>query len=391
MEAKERLTRDPVGDARSGETWMPRHKAAVELTSVSISSRPVEVPVPSTHILTRNARMWQVIHDAVRVAPSNATVLIVGETGTGKELLASEIHRFSRRAHKPLTVINCAALAEPLVETELFGHVRGAFTGADRHKVGFFEAADGGTVFLDEIGEIGPLFQLKLLRVLEQREFNRVGDTRRLHTDIRFISATNRDLEAKVREGKFREDLYYRLNVVTLTLPPLRKRKEDIELLTCHFVELFARELDKPIRAISADVFQVLANHDWPGNVRELRNTIQRAVILCDTDVLTSDTLPEAIRHARDSDDMVGAQSIEFDERDFLCPFKDAKEKFLGQFEREYLIFHLKLNNGNVARTAQRTGIYGANLYDKLRRYQIDPNRFRSAGSVTNVVPLTAP
>lgn len=335
--------------------------------------------------------MWQVIHDAVRVAPSNATVLIVGETGTGKELLASEIHRFSRRSHKPLTVINCAALAEPLVETELFGHVRGAFTGADRHKVGFFEAANGGTVFLDEIGEIGPLFQLKLLRILEQREFNRVGDTRPLRTDIRFISATNRDLEAKVREGKFREDLYYRLNVVTLTLPPLRKRKEDIELLTCHFVELFARELEKPIRAISADVFQALANHDWPGNVRELRNTIQRAVILCNTDVLTIETLPESLRQACHSDSRGGGQTIEFDERDFLCPFKDAKEKFLGQFEREYLIFHLKLNNGNVARTAQRTGIYGANLYDKLRRYQIDPNQFRSAAGMINVVPLAVP
>jgi DNA-binding NtrC family response regulator len=174
-------------------------------------------------------------------------------------------------------------------------------------------------------------------------------------------------------------------------LPPLRKRKEDIELLTRHFVEMFAREMDKPIRSISSDVFQVLADHDWSGNVRELRNMVQRAVILCNGDILTSDALPETVRDDRHSHARLDVgQAMGFDEREFLCSFKDAKEKFLGQFEKEYLIFHLKLNNGNVARTAQRTGIYGANLYDKLRRYEIDPNQFRPQSEACNVVPLNA-
>jgi transcriptional regulator with GAF, ATPase, and Fis domain len=355
-----------------------------------IVEHPFGQRFPYSRIITTSQRLQNILNEATRVARSHATVLICGESGTGKELLATEIHRLSRRATKPLTIVNCAALSEQLVETELFGHVRGAFTGADRARVGFFEAADSGTVFLDEIGEIGPVFQLKLLRVLEQGEFNRVGDIHTYYTDIRFIAATNQNLEAKVREGKFREDLYYRLNVVALTLPPLRERKEDIGILARYFVQMFAREMEKRITWIAREVLDSLEFYDWPGNVRQLRNIIYRAVILCDGDTLTLDTLPSALHGRRSlSPEPVLVQGGGFDEQDFLCSFKEAKEKFLGQFEKEYLTFHLKLNRGNIARTAQRTGIYGANLYEKLRRYHIDPNQFRPSSKQGTLVPLT--
>jgi two-component system response regulator HydG len=219
---------------------------------------------------------------ASRVAPTRSTVLLTGETGTGKEVIAGLIHRLSPRAQGPLVKVNCAALPETLLESELFGHERGAFTGADRQRIGRFEQATGGTLFLDEVGDMSPATQAKLLRVLQEQEFHRLGGTRPLRTDARIVAATNQDLAERIREGVFREDLYFRLNVIQIHLPPLRERPEDLLALAHRFVHHFARELDRPVRGFSEGALRRLRSHRWPGNVRELHNAIERAVLLCE-------------------------------------------------------------------------------------------------------------
>jgi DNA-binding NtrC family response regulator len=219
---------------------------------------------------------------ARRVAPTRSTVLITGETGTGKELIASLIHRSSNRPDGPLVKVNCAALPETLLESELFGHERGAFTGADRQRIGRFEEASGGTLFLDEVGDASPAIQAKLLRVLHDQEFHRLGGTQILHTDARIISATNQDLVEMIATGSFREDLYFRLNVIQIQLPPLRERADDLLTLAHHFLEGFAKGLDRPLRGFEPEALQKLQAHDWPGNVRELHNAIERAALMSD-------------------------------------------------------------------------------------------------------------
>ena len=219
---------------------------------------------------------------ARRVAPSRSTVLVTGETGTGKELVAGIIHSFSPRESRAFVKVNCAALPETLLESELFGHERGAFTGADRQRIGRFEQADGGTLFLDEIGDMSPVTQAKLLRVLQDQEFFRLGGTRAIRTDVRIVAATNHDLERAIRTGRFREDLYYRLNVVAISLPPLRARPEDVEALAQHFLARFAADLGRPRTGFSAAALARIREHPWPGNVRELRNAVERAVLMAD-------------------------------------------------------------------------------------------------------------
>jgi two-component system response regulator HydG len=219
---------------------------------------------------------------AMRVAPTRSTVLITGETGTGKELIASLIHRSSPRAEGPLVKVNCAALPETLLESELFGHERGAFTGADRQRIGRFEQANGGTLFLDEVGDMSPATQAKLLRVLQEQEFQRLGGTRVLRTDARLISATNQDLATQMRAGRFREDLFFRLNVIRIHLPPLRERPDDLIALAHHFLQRFARDLGRPVRAFSDEALERIRSHAWPGNVRELHNTIERGVLMAE-------------------------------------------------------------------------------------------------------------
>ena len=243
-------------------------------------------------------RMKEVYQRIARVAPSDSTILIRGESGTGKELAALAIHRNSPRADKPFIAINCAALTETLLESELFGHEKGAFTGAVAQKKGKLELAEGGTLFLDEIGEMAPLLQAKLLRVLQQREYERVGGTRTLKADIRLIAATNRDLEAAIREGSFRQDLYYRLNVITLRTPPLRERREDIPLLAAYFATKYGERCKRPIRGIAPEARELLAAYDWPGNVRELENAIERAVVLGAGDWIQAEDLPETLLDA---------------------------------------------------------------------------------------------
>ena len=230
-----------------------------------------------------------------QVAQSNASVLLLGETGTGKELIANAIHRLSPRGSGPFVRVNCGALAENLLESELFGHVRGAFTGAIDNRIGRFEAAHTGTVFLDEVNSTTPKLQVKLLRVLQEHEFERVGDTQTIRVDTRVIAASNRDLPEEVEAGRFREDLYYRLNVVTIYLPPLRERREDIPELVAHFIRIYNQENDRHVPRIEPAAMQALVDYDWPGNVRELQNYIERAIVLAPGSELTRDLLPEAI------------------------------------------------------------------------------------------------
>ncbi len=243
--------------------------------------------------------MLDVFDTIAQVANSRATCLLLGETGTGKELIAKAIHFNSNRAEKPFIRVNCGALSGTLLESELFGHVRGSFTGAIRDKVGRFEAADGGTLFLDEIGTIDTALQVKLLRVLQEREFERVGDNRTMKVDVRIIAATNLELQEEVAKGRFREDLYYRLNVVTIYLPPLRNRREDIPRLIDFFCDRFNVENGKALRKISKEMLNVLVRYPWPGNVRELENAMERAVVLSRGDTLTEDLLPTALRALR--------------------------------------------------------------------------------------------
>jgi len=245
------------------------------------------------NIIGDHERMHKVFEIVEKVADTDSTILILGESGTGKELIAKAIHYNSYRRDRPFVPVNCAAIPSELLESELFGHEKGAFTNAIRTRVGRFELANGGTVFLDEIGDMNPLLQSKLLRVLQERQFERVGGVKTIKTDIRVIAATHQDLKMAVQQKKFREDLYYRLNVIPIRIPPMRERKSDIPLLAHHFLDYFNRSKKKRIRAISDEAMENLMGYDWPGNVRELENTIERVVILVDHDVITPQDLPE--------------------------------------------------------------------------------------------------
>ena len=250
--------------------------------------------VTTNQIIFQSAAMSEVINLSGRVASSSATVLLQGESGTGKELLARLIHNLSPRSESPMIVVNCAALSENLLESELFGHEKGSFTGASRRRIGRFEEADGGTLFLDEIGELSPAVQVKLLRFLQEREFQRVGGNRNIRSDVRIISATNRNLKGRIEDGTFREDLYYRLDVVRIAVPPLRERKEDLSPLIDHFLGRFAIANGKEIQGISPEARDLLLKYDYPGNVRELENIIERAVVITRGSVVTSRDLPFA-------------------------------------------------------------------------------------------------
>jgi two-component system NtrC family response regulator len=248
--------------------------------------------VTADRIIYKSPRMTELINMASRVAASRASVLIQGESGTGKELLARLIHQLSLRSGKPIIVVNCGALHENLLESELFGHEKGSFTGATSRRIGRFEEADGGTLFLDEIGELSPTVQVKLLRFLQEREFQRLGSNVNIRVDVRVISATNRDLEIQVAEGTFRADLFYRLKVITMALPPLRERKEDVPVLIDHYVEEFAKENGKTIQGLTSEARDLLLKYDYPGNVRELINILERAIVIARDEYITSDDLP---------------------------------------------------------------------------------------------------
>ena len=291
-----------------------------------------------------------------QVAPTNGRVLITGESGTGKELIAYAIHNLSSRHKAAFVKVNCAAIPADLIESELFGHERGAFTGASSRRIGKFEQADGGTIFLDEIADMSPSTQAKVLRVLEEQEFERVGGGQTVHVDVRVISATNKDLQEEIQGDTFREDLYYRLNVVPLHILPLRERVRDLPLLIDHFLSRFCRENQKPNMAIHENALKILSGYHWPGNVRELRNMVERLVILCPRETIEVDDLPVELNRRGDPSQV----STE-------TPLREAK----NEFEHHFIRNCLETNDWNITETARQLGIERTNLHRKMRQYDI--------------------
>ena len=306
----------------------------------------------------KSRRFLDVLKLAELVAPTDSTVLIQGESGTGKEVVARYIHNLSGRADGPFLSINCGALPENLLESELFGHVKGSFTGAVRDKQGLFAAARGGTFFLDEVGEMPPSLQIKLLRVLQEREVIPVGATETIPVDVRIVAATNRDLEEEVRRGHFRSDLFYRLNVIALELPSLRDRRDDLVLLIDHFFQEMAAEREMPPKALSSDALDAVMVYDWPGNVRELQNALEHAVVLSKGTLIDPGALPERITRRR---------------REPLVAERSSPNPSLEVIERAYIMWVLQAEGGNKTRAAEVLGIDPSTLYRKLSRYEEQP------------------
>ena len=303
------------------------------------------------NIVGKNPKM-QTIYDLVEnISKSDSTVLIQGESGTGKELIARAIHHLSPRKEKPFIIANCLAYAQNLLESELFGHEKGAFTGAIKRKRGRFELADGGTIFLDEIGEIPSTTQLLLLRVLQEKKFERVGAEDTITVDVRVIAATNRNLNQEMMDGRFREDLYYRLNVIPITIPPLRERKDDVPLLAKHFLEIYSNANGKHIRGFSEEVMQIFLDYDWPGNVRELQNVVEHAVILAKGEIITGIDLPHNLKES--------------------FPQTHAHISSLSDTEKILILKVLKETKGNKYQAAKKLGITRSTLYGKLRKHGI--------------------
>jgi Nif-specific regulatory protein len=314
------------------------------------------------NIIGNSAPIQQVYEQVTQVARSNTTVLIRGESGTGKEMIAHAIHYNSPRAKKPFVKVSCAALPESLIESELFGYEKGAFTGAQGTKKGRFELAEGGSLFLDEIGDLNPSTQVKLLRVLQEREIERLGGTASIRINVRLIAATHRPLEQLIEQGAFRSDLYYRLAVFTVFAPPLRERKPDIMLLADHFLEKYSREAGKRVRRISTPAIDMLTSYHWPGNVRELENTIERAVLVCDGGVIHGHHLPPTLQTAEASG---------------TSPRQSLAES-VEAFERDLLQDALKTSRGNCARAARQLDTTERVFNYKVRKYRIDVRRFKA-------------
>ncbi|MGE5784286.1 MAG: sigma-54 interaction domain-containing protein, partial [Myxococcales bacterium] len=308
---------------------------------------------------------------AVGVAATSSTVLILGESGTGKELTARAIHQHSPRSDKPFVAVNCSAIPVDLVESELFGHVRGAFTGATATREGLFEAANLGTIFLDEVGDLPPLAQVKLLRVLQEGEIKRVGSNETRSVDVRVIAATNVDLRSRIADGGFREDLYYRLNVVAISLPPLRDRQDDIPLLAYHFLRKYAARTGRNVHRISAEAMQALQSQTWPGNVRELENAIEYAIVFCRGEEIGPDAWPlsptanrsaDAARPNRESGGLVLPSGL------LDLPYRDAKQQAIDAFEVAYFDAVLRRAGGNVSEAARQAGLDRSNFRRAAKR-----------------------
>jgi two-component system response regulator PilR (NtrC family) len=315
------------------------------------------------NIIGRSEAMLEVFKMIETVARTNSTILLTGESGTGKGLVAQAIHFHSLRREKPMVSLNCGAMPEALLESELFGHMKGAFTGADANKKGLLEAAEKGTIFLDEIGEMSPVMQVKLLRVLQERRFRRVGGLEELQADIRVIAATNQDLARGVSEGRFREDLYYRINVIPIQLPPLRDRREDIPLIAEHFLTKFAEQMEKPVTAIARPTLELLMQYEWPGNIRELENVLERAVALEKTPAILPESLPPSIRAASPKNGVVAPDTLPEGGFDL--------EAHVKEIERGYIAQALERAGGVQVKAAEMLGMSFRSFRYYVKKYNL--------------------
>ena len=359
--------RDALESARGTIAYLERELAKKQETSWSAGrmrsqSREEELlsrlkpRLGFERFIGMSPNVLEALHIAAKAAQVDSTVLLLGESGTGKELVAEGIHYASKRRHGPFIRVNCGAIPSTLLESELFGHEKGAFTGAVKRKLGKFELANHGTIYLDEIGELDKNLQVKLLRVLQQKEFDRVGGEAPIHVDVRIIAATNRDLEAMVREGTFRDDLYYRLNVIPIILPPLRDRPDDIPLLVEHFIEKISKENKKDVRGITPDAMQMFMHYRWPGNVRELENVIERVITLMDTDLITAAMLPSYIKG-----DIAGRE-VQSLADDTVLPWEEYEKQIIANALRQGTSFNgaaklLRISHKTVAAKARKYGL----------------------------------
>jgi DNA-binding NtrC family response regulator len=347
-------------------------RRALERTRLSRENRILRARIERDfgfdNLIGSGPAMRRVFEMIQKVAETDLTVLIRGASGTGKELVAQALHQHSPRKDQPFVAVNCAAISRELVESELFGHEKGAFTGADARRAGRFEAADGGTVLLDEIGDMAPETQAKVLRVLEERSLERVGGTQPIEVDVRVVAATHRDLVAEVKEGRFREDLYYRLKVVDLDLPPLRERAEDLPALAQRFLEQVAERLGREKKQLSDQALARLFRHPWPGNVRELRNVIEQAAVLS-----SGESIEEADLNLSAEMDGGAAQLPHHAD----VPFSDAKKRAVEDFERSFLLRALRENDGNISRTAEAIGMVRQSLQQKIRELELRDEDWR--------------
>ncbi len=332
--------------------------------------RQRELPHQFDDFVGSSPRMKKVFQTIDQVADTNVDVLIIGETGTGKELVARSIHERSRRQNQQFVAVDCGAIPENLLESEFFGHEKGAFTGADSRRIGLLEFADGGTFFLDEIGELPLLLQAKLLRTLQERKLRRVGGREEIPIDVRIIAATARDLDEMIREKRFREDLYYRINVVRIDLPPLRQRGDDLGLIAEHFAQRFSREMGKQVVGISPEAYQVLSHYRWPGNIRELQNVIRRGIALTDRSLISLDDLPDAlVASAGQSEAEAPGQQA--------TGYFAQREACMNRFEKEYLTALLQKHGGNVKAAAAEAELPRGTLYRLMKNQGLDGDRFR--------------
>jgi len=319
------------------------------------------------NIIGKSKRMQEVYQIIEKVAPTDSTVLIYGESGTGKELVARAIHYNSLRKEKPFISVDCGALSESLLESELFGHVKGSFTDAVVTKPGLFDVANGGTFFLDEVGNISLSTQAKLLRVLQEREFKPVGGTKWKKVDIRIIAATNKDLKELIKKGTFREDLFYRLNIVPIFLPPLRERREDIPLLVSHFLRKYNRERKREVKAVSPEAMEFLINYSWPGNVRELENLIERLVVISEEDIIRPEHLPPSVR----GKSLPLQTEVPKSWEEVKKIKKKLQREIIEKIEKKFIIETLKKNNWNVTKSAKEVGMQRQNFQALMRKYNI--------------------
>ncbi|MBJ6726898.1 sigma-54-dependent transcriptional regulator [Geomesophilobacter sediminis] len=339
---------------------------ALAMTRLKEENASLRGLVLQSHEMIGSSPAMVKLREQIRmVAPTNASVLITGENGTGKELVARSVHFHSQRREKPFIEINCAAIPEELIESELFGHERGAFTGAVAQKKGKFDQADGGTIFLDEIGDMSLKTQAKVLRILQERKFERVGGTRTIEVDVRVVAATNKLLEEEIKNGAFREDLFYRLNVVPFKVPSLRDRRDDIPLLVTYFLDTFCRREERELKMIVPEALEALKRYDWPGNVRELKNIVERLVIMTPGGTITVNHLPDyLVNDAGSRDGNTGRLESVLE----LSSLREARE----EFEKEFIIQKLEENDWNVSRTAEAIELERSNLHRKIKSYGID-------------------